>query len=170
MVKVRDKRKPYALRRAKVSPMRIAAISVVTIATALTVLAENPARIYVYAQRGTAARAWRPISCNGEGVADLKQGRFFAINVVPGRYILSVDEGVPLSVDVRTGEQVFVRLDWDYGLDRPPIPLLSKVYLAGARQEIKYLSYVDAKRVHSPLVPRNDPTETLAPRLHTRDE
>jgi hypothetical protein len=129
--------------------MRIAAISVVTIATVLTVLAENPARIYVYAQRGTAARAWRQISCNGEVVAELKQGSFFAINVVPGRYIVSVDEGVPISVDVRAGEQVFVRLDWDYGLDRPPIPQLSKVYLAGAQQEIKYLGYVDAKRVHS---------------------
>jgi hypothetical protein len=150
--------------------MRIAAISVVTIATVLTVLAENPARIYVYAQRGTAARAWRQISCNGEVVAELKQGGFFAINVVPGRYIVSVDEGVPISVDVRAGEQVFVRLDWDYGLDRPPIPQLSKVYLAGAQQEIKYLGYVDAKRVHSPMVPRNDPTETFAPRLHTRDE
>jgi len=149
--------------------MRIAVISTIALATALPMLAEDSARIYVYAQRDTAARSWRSISCNGVVVAELKRGTFFAINVEPGRYTLLVEQGVPLTVDVRSGEESFVRLDWSYGIDRSPIPVLSKIYDAGAQREMRYLSYVAPKRVHSNQVPKTDPGEPHQPHLHTRD-
>ena len=148
--------------------MRIAVIAAVALATALPMPAQNPARIYVYAQRDTAARSWLPISCNSVVVAELKRGRFFAINVEPGPYTLFVEEGLPLSVDARSGEDSFVRLDWDYGIDRPPIPVLSKVYKDGAQREMKYLTYVDARRVHSNQVPKADPGGRLQPQLRKR--
>ena len=150
--------------------MRIAVISAIALAAALPTLAENPTRIYVYAQRDTAARSWLSISCNSVVVAELQRGAFFAINVEPGPYMLSVEKGVPLSIDARAGEESFVRLDWSYGIDRPPIPVLSKIYTAGAQREMKYLSYVPAKRVHSNQVPKTDPSEHLQPQLRTRDE
>jgi len=115
--------------------MRIAAISAFALATALSMPAQIPARIYVYAQRDTAARSWLPISCNNVVVAELKRGTFFAINVEPGPYSLFVEKGVPLSVDARSGEDSFVRLDWSYGIDRPPIPVLSKMYKDGANEK-----------------------------------
>ncbi len=73
--------------------------------------AEDSARIYIYAQRLTAARSWIPISCNGAVAAQLKRGTFFAINVAPGRYTLNVEKGLPAFVDVAAGGEVFVRLD-----------------------------------------------------------
>ena len=150
--------------------MRIAVFGAVALATAIAISADNPARIYLYARRGTAARSWLSISCGGVVVAELKQGMFFAINVAPGQATLFVENGVPLSVIGHSGEELFIRLDWSYGIDRPPIPILSKVQQTEARREMKYLSYIGEKRVHSKLVPKTDPSEHLQPLLHTRDK
>lgn len=128
------------------------------------------ARVYVYAQRDTAARSWIAISCSGIVVAELRKGRFFAINLAAGRYTLSLEKGVPLSLDLRSGEESFVRLDWNYGIGRPPIPVLSKVRRTDARREMKYLSYIGVKKAHSSLVSRTDPIQPVVPRLRTRDE
>jgi hypothetical protein len=136
---------------------------------ARALVAAPPARIYVYAQRLTDARAWLPISCGGAVMAQLKRGTFFAINVTPGRYTLSIENGLPAFIDVRAGEESFVRLDWDIGIDRPAIPVLGGVNAAQARKEMKYLSYIKANRVLSSLVPKTDPTETPPLRLKTRN-
>src|SRR5258708_1052166 len=95
--------------------IHIAVAAVLTLATAFP--AGDRARIYVYARRDTAARSWLPISCGNAVVAELKQGAFFAINVAPGRYTLSIENGIPVSLDARPDEESFIRLDWNYALD-----------------------------------------------------
>ncbi|HLK65965.1 MAG TPA: hypothetical protein VKU19_21165 [Bryobacteraceae bacterium] len=97
------------------------------------------------------------ISCGGSVVAELKQGTYFAINLAPGKYAFSVEGGIPLFVDVSAGEESFVRLDWNYDVGRPPIPVLAKVRESDAHADIKFLSYAGAKRIHSSMVPKSDP-------------
>lgn len=150
--------------------VRTAGITVFVLSTAVFLPADDPARIYVYAQRNTAARSWLPVSCGTSVVAEIKQGTFFALSLAPGRYALFVKNGVPLPVDVHSGEESFVRLDWQYEIGQPPIPVLVKVGPAEARGDMKFLSYVSARRVHSSLVAKNDPRPPVEPRLRTRDE
>ena len=138
-------------------------------ALAATLQADDQARIYVYARRDTAARSWLSISCGNAVVAEIKQGTFFAITLAPGQYTFLSERGVPLSVDPHSGEELFLRLDWNYGVGRPPIPVLSKVRQEEARKEMKYLSYINPKRVHSSLVPKTDPSPPVQPELRRRE-
>jgi len=121
--------------------------------------AEEFARIFVYAQSSTAARSWLPISCDSAVVAKLKRGTFFAVEMAPGRHVidLSAGNGVPVSVDVRPGEEAFVRLDWHFERDNPVIPLLQIVRPDVARIDMLSLRYIDSGKVLSPLVPKSDP-------------
>lgn len=128
------------------------------------------ARIYVYARRDTAARHWLPVSCGGAVVAGIKQGTFFVLNVKLGRYVLSLEAGVPIVIDAGSTEATFVRLDWSYGIDRAPIPVFSKVPEKQARQEMRFLSYISSKQVHSAQVPSRDPDPPVEPRLQRRYE
>src|ERR1700742_3790673 len=89
---------------------------------AATLQADDQARIYVYARRDTAARSWMSISCGNAVVAEIKQGTFFAITLAPGQYTLVSENGIPLPIEARAGEELFLRLDWNYGVGRPPIP------------------------------------------------
>jgi len=95
---------------------------------------------------------------------------FFAINVPPGRYALSAEASVPAFVDVRSGEESFVRLDWNFELGRPAIPVIDNVRPLPARKEMMYLSYINAKKVLSSSVPKTDPHEPPQLRLKRRDE
>jgi hypothetical protein len=150
--------------------MRLTIAATVALAWATFHLpAGDAARIYVYAQRGTPAHSWLSISCGGATVAELKRGTYFAINVAPGRHTLFVQGGVPLSVDTQSGEDSFVRLDWNYKIDRPPIPVLARVRAAEARREMRFLRYVNSKRVHSSLVSKTD-LPPVQPQLKTRNE
>jgi hypothetical protein len=148
----------------------ICVVAIAALASALALLAEDTARIYVYAQRDTAARSWIAISCGNAVVAELRRGTFFAINVAPGAYTLFVDNGIPLSIEAHSGEESFVRLDWNYAIDRAPIPALSKVGQSQARKQMKFLSYISAKRIHSDQVPKTDPSPPVQQELHRRDE
>jgi hypothetical protein len=140
-------------------------------ANASLLSAENrSARIYVYARRDTAARRWLAISCGNAVVAEIKQGTFFAVDLEPGQYVLSLERGVPIVIDAHSSEASFVRLDWHYGMERAPIPVLSKAPEKQARKEMKFLIYISPRQVHSSLVPRSDPDPPVEPRLHTRDE
>lgn len=149
--------------------MRISVVIAVTLASS-TLLADDTARVYVYARRETAARSWLSISVGDVVVAEVNRGAFFAISLAPGRYTLSVANGVPLPIDVRSGEKSFVRLDWNYGIDRNPVAELSTVRQSEAAREMKYLSYIPTRRVHSTLVPKTNPSEPLEPQLRTRDK
>src|SRR5690242_14068765 len=81
----------------------------------------NLAEIFVYVQHYTPARSWFPVSLDGVPVAEIKSGRFFEINVSPGRHMVSGKKGVPVFVDARPGKNVFVRLEWQNGVLRGPI-------------------------------------------------
>ncbi len=73
-------------------------------------------------------------------------------------------------VDVRSGEESFVRLEWKHEIGRPAIPVVSKVRPTEARREIMYPSYVNANKVHSSSVPKIDPREPPQLWLKTRDK
>ena len=139
-------------------------------ALAATLQADDQARIYVYARRDTAARSWMAISCGNAVVAEIKQGTFFAIMLVPGQYTFFSERGVPLSVNAHSAEELFLRLDWNYGVGRPPIAVLSKVPQREARKEMKYLSYISPKRTHSSMVPKTDPSPPVQPELRRREQ
>ena len=146
--------------------MHIAIIAVVTLMQLPSAQAEGLARIYVYAQLETPAGSWIPISCDGTVVAKLRRGRFFAINAAPGRHMLSDEKGVPVSVDARSGEESFVRVDWRMEVGGPAISVLQVVPPSAARSEMIYLTYIDASKVHSKSVSKKDPREP--PRLLRR--
>jgi len=134
-----------------------------------TATADDLSRVFVYSQRETPARLWMTIVCDGERIAEVKRGVFFAVNVRPGRHSLSLADGVPLSVKVRSGEEAFVRIDWSHDVRRPPIPVLNSVVEESAKREMRFLSYVDAKRIHSTAVPAVDPRQPENLRLKTRE-
>lgn len=64
----------------------------------------STARFYIYAQRDTPARSWQEISSGPNLIAELKQGRFFAVDVSAGRYTFSTKTGAPVSVEIKDGE------------------------------------------------------------------
>ena len=149
---------------------RVAAIMAAALLTSALSIAADSARIYVYARRDTPARSWMRVSCDGAPVAELKQGKFFALTVSPGRYALGIDRGVPLIVEARAGEELFVRLDWNYGMERAPIPVLAAVRPDRASTEMKYLSYISRGKALSKSVARSDPRTPAPPRLERRGE
>ncbi len=130
--------------------------------------AEEPEHIYVYAIQLTPAHSWLPISCGGVVAAELKRGRFFAIDAPPGRYTLTPRNGVPSPVEVRPGEDAFVRLDWRMESGRPAIPVLAAVSPDLARRQMNWLTYIDVKRIFSSAVPRSDPRRPAELRLKRR--
>ena len=103
-------------------------------------------------------------------VAKLKADAFFAMNVAPGRYTLAAEKGMPAVVDVRSGEESFVRLDWHLELGLPAVPELPSVRPDQARKEMRSLSYIDAGRAPSDSVSKRDPRDSPPRRLKTRDE
>lgn len=132
--------------------------------------AEPRSRIYVYAQRDTPANRWQPVSCDGSVAAEIRHGAFFAIDVDPGRHTLVLEHGVPLSIEVGPGIEAFVRLDWRHRVGQQPIPLLAVAPREIAAREMRFLSYVEPKRLKSSAVPRSDPRTPEQPRLRTRPD
>lgn len=131
---------------------------------------QDLARIYVYAQRETPARSWLPILCDGTPVAKIKRGTFFALNVPVGRHVISSTTGVSSFVDVRAGHEYFVRLNWQLEHGEPPILVFDSIPATVARNEMRFVVYVDSKEVMAGSVPKTDPRP--APELHfkRRDE
>jgi hypothetical protein len=150
----------------------IAIVAVVALMLLPSARAEGLARIYVYVQLETPARSWFPISCDGTVVAKLKRGRFFAVNVAPGRHMLGDEKGVPVFVDARAGEESFVRLGWRMEVGGPAISVLQVVPRSVARRDMIYLTYIDANKMLSRSVPKRDPRGPphLARRGSTDDE
>ncbi len=135
----------------------------------LSARAGDLARIYVYVQSETPARSWFSVSCDGAVAAKITRGRFFAIDVAPGRHMLSDEKGIPVSVDARSGQESFVRLEWRNGeLGGPALPVWEVVPAAVARRDMVYLRYIDANKAASRSVPKADPR--APPRLIRRDE
>jgi len=150
--------------------VHLAIIAVVTLMPVPSARTEGLARIYVYVRLETPARSWFPIRCDSAVVAELKRGRFFAVNVVPGRHMLSDGKGVAVVVDARSGEEAFVSLDWRSEKGGPAISVLQVVPPPQARSEMRYLVYIDADKVLSRSVPKKDPREIPQPRLRRRSD
>jgi hypothetical protein len=134
---------------------------------------EGLARIYVYVQRETPARSWLPISCDGSVVAKVKQGKFFAINVAPGRHMVSPERGIPVFIDVRSGSEAFVTVGWRNGeRGGPAIPFLVWEVVAPsvAERDLTYLTYIDEDKVLSKSVPKTDPRKLRQLQLKRRNE
>ncbi len=109
---------------------------------ALLVASLAPAEtVYLYAQRDTPASTWIPVYVDGAPAADLRRGAFFAAHL---------------------------RLDWNHHLNRPPIPTLSRVPRARAEQEMMFLSYIPANKIHSTAVPKSDPRPPANPAFQNR--
>ena len=125
-------------------------------------------RVFVYSQRESPARTWTRVGCDGENIAEIKRGFFFAISLPSGSHVLSLTDGIPVSVEVRPGVDIFVRVDWNYDVRRSPIPVLSRVAEQRATQEMRFLSYVGANRIHSPSVPASAPPLSGTPRFQSR--
>jgi hypothetical protein len=141
-------------------------VAISLLAALLFAQAEPLGRIYVYAQVETPARSWLPISCDNAVVAKVKRGRFFAVDVVSGRHVLSMAKTVPVFVDVRPGEESFVGLGWQMEVGRPPLPVLQAVQPSHAHTEMIDLAYIDSNKALSKSVPRIDPRRP--PQLKSR--
>ena len=133
------------------------------------VAAENASLMFVYSQRETPARSWMPVACDGKNIAEIRRGFFFAVSLPPGRHSLLLRDSVPISIEIRPENETFVRLDWSQDVRRSPIPVLSRVPAEIAKKEMQFLSYIEAKRIHSTGVSREDPRPSDGPRLKTRN-
>ena len=99
------------------------------------------ARIYVYVQTETPARSWFQVWCDKAVVAKLKRGRFFEVDVAPGRHTISDEKGVPVSVDAHSDKDSFVRLEWRNGdVGGPALPVWQVVSPSAARLDMLYLT------------------------------
>lgn len=108
------------------------------------------------------------VTCNGVEAASIKKGSFFALTLPPGRYTLATASGVPVTLEGRTGDETFVRINWNQHVNRSPIPVLSVVPADRARHEMKFLSYLEAKHIRSESVERRDPRTPEEPTLERR--
>jgi len=133
--------------------------------------AEQRTGIFIYSSWEYPARSWVPVSCDGTLVAKVKRGRFFSINVGPGTHTLTQNDGIPLVVNARPGQQIFVQLEQQVS-DEPSgkvvLPVLQVVAPEQARKEIIHLVYVDSDKLYSSAVSREDPTQLIPPRLKQR--
>ena len=124
--------------------------------------------VYIYAQRDTPASKWLPITIDGAPAAELRRGTCFALQLPPGRHSISTPSGVPLSIELAPTEPVHLRLDWNHHLNRAPIPVLSRVPRSRAEQEMMFLSYIPANKIHSTAVPKSDPRPPAQPAFQPR--
>jgi hypothetical protein len=150
--------------------VRLFRLLVLLVMVALAAAGEDEgARIYIYARRGSPATKWIAISSNGGPVAEVREGRYFRIDVPPGRYTLAPADGTPLVIEAVARTKSYVRLDWNYVMGRAPLPLLSTVAEGPARLEMRYLTYIDAKHVRSGAVPKRDPDPPFDLQLQRRN-
>jgi hypothetical protein len=163
----------YALYKARKSHMtnvmRIA-IALIALTSLPYVRAQGLGQIYVYVQRETPAHSWFPVSCDRSVIAKVKRGRFFAINVAPGRHMISDEKGIAF-IDVPSGGKVFVSLEWrngERGGPAIPFPVWSVVHPLAASRDMMYLTYIDTDKVLSKWVPKTDPRKLPSLQLQRR--
>jgi hypothetical protein len=150
--------------------MTIAPLLLLALLSAEVTQSQEPAQIFVYAQRETSVRSWQPIWCDGTLVARIKRGGFFVINVAPGRHVLQQSKGVPAFVEAGSGDEKFVRLGFQIENGEPRVLVFDKVHPDVANNELRFLSYIDAKQVLSPSVSKIDPRPRPEPHLKVRSE
>ena len=119
---------------------------------------EPPGQIYVYASWEFPEHKWLDIACDDEIVAKVKAGRFFVINLPPGRHAVSERDGMPAFIEVRSGEKSFLRLGREVD-GQTVMPVLMKMAPDSADKEMVHLAYIDAGKALSNAVPRQDPRD-----------
>lgn len=149
---------------------RLALLAVLVLVPLRFASSQSRARIYVYAQREAPARSWRMMRCDGMPVAKIKRGRFFAINVAAGRHVLSSADGIPAFVDIRDGDESFVRLSWQQEIGEAPTLVLDKVPAVVAHNEMRFVIYIDPKEALSGSVPKTDPRLIPEPHFQRRED
>lgn len=125
-------------------------------------------QIYVYSKWESPERKWVNIACDDEIVAKVKAGRFFVMNLPPGRHAVSAGDGIPVFVEARSGEKSFLRMGRE--VDGQTVMLvLTKMDSAEAGKEMVHLAYIDVSKALSSSVLKKDPRDLRQqPQLKTR--
>jgi len=126
-------------------------------------------QVYVYADWESPEHGWVDVACDEEIVAKVKAGKFFVMNLQPGRHAISVQDGIPVFIELRSGERSFLRLDRE--VDGQTVMLvLNKMDSTEANREMVNLVYIDASKALSSSVPKEDPRKHRQPQLKTRGD
>lgn len=133
--------------------------------------AEDSVRIFVYADRDSAQKSCVPVYLDGVLIAEIKLGKFLAINVSPGQHILIAGEGAPEPVTAKKSEEFFVRLEqhFESASGKTTMLALSAKTRSQGRTEIGHLVYLDPGKIYSKLVSREDPILLEEPALQKFD-
>ena len=83
------------------SDLRNIAAGAAFLVITLVLAAEDSVRIFVYADWDSAQKSYVPVYLDGVLIAEIKRGKFFAINVSPRQHILIAGEGVPEPVTAK---------------------------------------------------------------------
>jgi hypothetical protein len=127
-------------------------------------------QIYVYANWELPEHKWVEIARDDETVAKVKAGRFFVMNVPPGRHTVSARDGIPVFIETRSGEKLFLRLDREVD-GQTMMLVLTKMDFTEASKEMVHLAYIDASKAFSNSVPKEDPRDPRQqPQLKTRGD
>jgi len=81
--------------------------------TAVTNSGDPKATVYVYRKKNFNTRNMQPsVYLDGEEVARMDDGKFFAIKLEPGKHRLEVNKGHSgAEIDMKAGEQYYFRID-----------------------------------------------------------
>ncbi|HLV89146.1 MAG TPA: hypothetical protein VKV39_19340 [Candidatus Sulfotelmatobacter sp.] len=126
-------------------------------------------QIYVYANWEFPEHKWVDVACDDGIVAKIKAGRYFVLNLSPGRHAVSERDGIPAFVEVRSGEKAYLRLGREVD-GQTVMPVLSRVNANDAAGEIVHLAYIDAAKVFSGSVLKDDRGLQQKPQLKSRDD
>lgn len=150
---------------------RMGVVLAVTLALLPFLAAQDSAKIVVYLPWDSPQRGRLMIFCDGTRMAEVQAGRFFVINVEPGRHVLVAGDGIPTTVDVRAKGESFVRVARETEIgpsSKTSISVLEALYLEQARLDMINLVYVSPKKIFSTSVNQEDPFLQQPPKLKTR--
>jgi len=134
--------------------------------------AEDSAQIVVYLSWDSPQRGRQTVFCDGARMAEVQAGRFFVINVEPGRHVLIAGDGIPTTVDLPAKGESFVRVGREIEIGpsgNTSIPVLEDLSPEQARLDMINLVYVSPKKIFSPSVSEGDPFLQQRPKLKTRN-
>jgi hypothetical protein len=134
--------------------------------------AEDSAQIVVYLSWDSPQRGRQTVFCDGARMAEVQAGRFFVINVEPGRHVLIAGDGIPTTVDVPAKGESFVRVGREIEIGpsgKTSIPVLEDLSPEQARLDMINLVYVSPKKIFSTSVSEGDPFLQQRPKLKTRN-
>lgn len=159
----------YPLKASYMKPaLRIVVTATVGFFLFPLLLAQNAAKVYVYSPWESPQHSKLTISYDGVSVAEVQPGRFLVINAQPGRHVLIAGDGVPTVVEVKAGEESFVRLGRHIEISQSgqsDIPVVETQSPDQARHEIANLVYVSAAKIFSDSVSKQDPSVQQLPKL-----